>query len=149
MKKLKVLYFLSTMFLAIGSASFLFMPIARDLSSGTNKAPLLINGLMFWVPFILGYVFVFFANIQRKIINGVKVNGKPGMINFCSNKYATIFDFLLIISFVSLVVLFVLHQGESYITFVVLFLLVLSINMHAMFNGKIFKTILNKNEERK
>ena len=149
MKKLKVLYFLSTMFLAIGSASFLFMPIARDLSSGTNKAPLLINGLMFWVPFILGYVFVFFANIQRKIINGVKVNRKPRMINFCSNNYATIFDFLLIISFVSLVVLFVLHQGESYITFVVLFLLVLSINMHAMFNGKIFKTILNKNEERK
>jgi len=79
----------------------------------------------------------------------LKIKGKPGIAGFCSNIYATIVDFLLIISFVSLIVLLIIHQTDSYITFVVLFLLVLSINMHAMFNGKIFKTILNKNEERK
>lgn len=147
MKKLKICFFVSIIFLTIGAASFLFMPIARDSSSATYKIPLLINGLVFWISFIIGYFFVFLSNAMRKKI--IKIKGKPGIAGFCSNIYATIFDFLLIISFISLVVLLVIHQAELYITFVVLFLLVLSINMHAMFNGKIFKTILNKNEERK
>lgn len=147
MRKLKICFFVSVIFLTIGAASILFMPIARDSSSATYKIPLLINGLVFWISFIIGYLLVFLSSAMRNKI--IRIKGKPGIAFFCSNIYATIFDFLLIISFISLVILLIFHQTESYITFVVLFLLVLSINMHAMFNGKTFKTILNKNEERK
>lgn len=147
MRKLKICFFVSVIFLTIGAASILFMPIARDSSSATYKIPLLINGLVFWISFIIGYLLVFLSSAMRNKI--IRIKGKPGIACFCSNIYATIFDFLLIISFISLVILLIFHQTESYITFVVLFLLVLSINMHAMFNGKTFKTILNKNEERK
>lgn len=149
MKKMIICIMLSIVFLSIGSLSFIFMPLSSRSSNTEFRLPVIINGAVFWISFICGYLTLILANKQCKKINGSISTGKVGLFRFFSNKYAIVFDMLMIISFIALILMAIFGKSHYYIIFFILAILVLSINMHCIFNGRVVRTIIYKNEERK
>ena len=60
-----------------------------------------------------------------------------------------VFDVLMVVSFIALVLMMIFGKTLYYVIFIILALLVLSINMHCIFNGRVVRTIIYKNEERR
>ena len=148
MKKLRLYFTLSILFFIIGSSSIMAMPATRDIANSSNRISLLINGLWFWIAFIAGYVFAWLASRERKK-NTTTVSEKPGILLFFSNAFAIIFDLVMLFSFLIFMIMVFSGQTGSFISYIVLSLLVLSIHLHAMLNGLIFKSfyISAKEEE--
>ena len=69
---------------------------------------------------------------------------------FFSNTYAAVADAILIAVIVVLIVITILGRMTGVFPYIVLAILVFSINMHCLFNGNIYKTIrTNDTRERK
>lgn len=144
--RLIVYYWVSVVALFIMSAMLLLMPFSVE--NGQQKPIfVVVVGITFWLSALIGYAFAIAANSVRKqimhLLSGSHtfLDGKVGVISFFSNIYASIADVILIISFVSFVLINFSELNTSYLAYVFLFLLVFSLNMHCMFNGKIFKMI--------
>lgn len=144
-KKIKRLFSLSVLFLFTMSGTILFMPIVSK-ADGTNKPGLWLVGALFWCSAIAGYTMLLLANAERKwfLKNKVgidnKMDCKPGIITFFTDVPATVFDITVIVSFIAFVIINFTNAQYEYISYVFLFLLVLSLNMHCLFNGRIYKT---------
>lgn len=141
----KTLFYLSVFFLTLMSATFLIMPYAVDEGSQVLTA---LVGLAFYVFGIIGYVFVVIANCKHKRTQKSNHNKqgekhRPGIIAFFSNTFAIVFDVLMIISFIAFIVVCFTSYRDEYIAFILLSILVLSVNMHSLFNGRIFQAINN------
>ena len=149
MRKMIIFLLLSVVLLFIGSASIVFMPLSSNISNAEFKLPVIINGLVFWISFIFGYLSLALANSQCKKINCEKVKRKAGLFCFFSNRYAKVFDVLMVVSFIALVLMMIFGKTLYYVIFIILALLVFSINMHCIFNGRVVRTIIYKNEERR
>lgn len=151
-RKIKRLFWIATAFLFIMSASILLMPKAVTIGEQDRKAVVLI-GIMFWASAITGYVLIALANAERKWFIYHKVDGNPkmdclpGIATFFTNVPATVADVTMITSFLVFVVSFTSRKYD-YISYVLLFLLVFSLNMHCLFNGRIYKTTKYKRTRR-
>lgn len=148
MKKMTRWFLLSIVFLFIGSLSFLFMPLSSGASSSEYRLPAILNGSVFWISFICGYVALFLAYKQRKKIKGDEPKRRIGALRFFSNTYAKVFDILMIVSLIIMIVLIILGKTNFYFVFVVLALLIFSVNMHCILNGKVMDTIINRESRR-
>lgn len=125
-------------------------------------------GVLFWGLFIASYVLLAVLNSKRKKLEAEKkeenVNNteehsnryaasrkksrKPGIITFCSNKYAMIFDILMILMLI-LTVVFSFIPALSSIAVICFAVLIFSIHMHCVLNGVNFRYIHNRKGEQK
>lgn len=152
-RKIKKLFWLAVCFLSVMSASVLFMPAASNTDGG-GKWQTLATGVVFWSAAVAGCIMLFLANIERKrfLKNKVGIDAKmnclPGIITFFSNVPAKIADVTLALSLILTVIFNLTELRYKYISCVLLFLLILSLNMHCLFNGRIYKTTKFKRTRR-
>lgn len=152
-RKIKRLFWLAVGFLFLMSGTILFMPMVSKTGEN-NRQVLLLMGTVFWGSAIAGYTMLLLANSERKwfLKNKVGIDNKmnclPGIITFFTNVPATIADVVAILSFVLMVIINFTDRRYNYISYVLLFLLVLSLNMHCLFNGRIYKTTKFKRTRR-
>lgn len=148
-QKIRRLFWFAVVFIFLMSASILLMPIAVQMGEQDRKMTALI-GIIFWISAIVGYVLIAMANAERKwfiIRKGdgdVKMNCHPGIVTFFTNVPATVFDVTMVLSFLMFIIINFTDWRYEYITYVLLFLMVLSLNMHCLFNGRIYKAIKYK-----
>ena len=143
-KTLEKLYWSSVGCFFMMSAMIFIMPIIEN-----NEKAIIPVGLAFWFFAISGYILLIVANVEFKRISGNLRKNKrslPGIISFFSNKIAMIADIAVIISMVAFVIICFTELRFKYIAFVVLFLLIFSLHMHCLFNGRIYKLIKNEKE---
>lgn len=144
--RIKQLVWISVICLLITSASILFMPLANIKATQTNNISLIVVGGLFWVSLVVGYVLLVRANVLRRwfIQNRTnfetRMNSRIGILTFFSNVPATIADTVLITSLVVITVIFFTALKDKYIVYILLSLLTFSLNMHGVFNGRIYKS---------
>ena len=144
MKTLEKLYWSSVGCFFMMSAMILIMPVIES-----NEKAIIPIGLAFWFFTISGYILLIVANVEIKRISGNLRKNKrslPGIISFFSNQIAMIADIAVIISIVAFVIICITELRFKYIAFVTLFLLIFSLHMHWLFNGRIYKLIKNEKE---
>ncbi len=152
-RKIKRLFWFAIVFLFMMSASILLMPKAVEMGE-QDKSLVALIGMMFWTSAITGYVLIALANSERKwfiyhkVDGDVKMDCLPGIATFFTNVPATVADVTMITSFLVFVVINFTSRRYDYISYVLLFLLVFSLNMHCLFNGRIYKTTKYKRTRR-
>ena len=155
LKKVKTNLLLSVIFLSIHAATFLFMPLASKYAAATNRATLFALGILFWTAMAAGYVFLLIANVHRrqfvkKKLNGdYRMNSRIGILSFFKNTPATVADVVLFVSIAAFGMMLLFKATENYGTFVMLFLLDLSLNLHCILNGRIYKATKYKRMRRR
>ena len=137
--KAKILFWVSFACEAVVSATFLWMPFVGETQSGQ-----IITGILFWLFLICGYVCIGLANHFRKKYNlkthrrWLHAQQKIGLFDFFSNIPAAIFDALLIAALLIAVVAAFTKLKETYLPYPLLSLILLSMNAHCMFNGRVY-----------
>lgn len=146
--RINVTFWISIVFFLLNASTFLAMPKIVEISREAGRQVFLILlGLIFWISLILGYLLVFLANRARKLFIMRKLDGDLpmgchiGLITFFSNLPAIIADLIMIASFIALFIIYCVGAIDNYITYVILAILVFTLNMHGMFNGRIYKLI--------
>lgn len=143
-QKIKRLFCFAVVFQFLMSLSILLMPIAVQMGQQNRRMVVLI-GAVFWLSAIAGYVIVAMANSERKrfirhkVDGNIKMNCRPGIAEFFTNVPATVADVTMIMSFLMFVIIGFTKLRYGYISYILLFLLVFSLHMHCMFNGRIYK----------
>lgn len=138
-KKAKKFFWISFACEVIFSATFLWMPFIRE-----NKFGQMITGITFWLFLICGYVFIVIANYFRKSYDlkmkqeGLSTKQRIGLLNFFSNLPAKIFDTVLIVVLLLVFIISFTGLKDTYLPYPLLSLLLLSINAHCMFNGRVY-----------
>ena len=151
--KIRRLFWFAVVFIFLMSASILLMPIAVQMGEQDRKMTALI-GIVFWLSAITGYTLIAMANAERKwfiirkIDGNVKMNCHPGIATFFTNVPATVFDVTMILSFLMLIIINFTDWRYEYVTYVLLFLMVQTLNMHCLFNGRIYKATKYKRTRR-
>lgn len=151
-RKVERLFWLAVAFIVLASGTFLLMPLVNRENQNEGIWALVI-GAVFWVSSIVSYTLLITANVKRKqYLNrqaggDTKMNCLPGMISFFGNVPAIVSDVVMIASVLMLAVALTKWKYE-YISYVLLFLFYLSLNLHGMFNGRIYKSIKIKNTRR-
>ena len=146
-RSIKHLLWTSVVFFLMNSCTFLLMPTAvKATDSGKTKQSLLIIGIVFWVSIAIGYSLLLLANCHRREFVRKKLNGdlsmgcRMGLITFFSTIPGIISDAAFIAALIAFLI--VIHRGtfNNYISYVLLAVLSFSLNMHGIFNGRIYKT---------
>ena len=139
---------------AAHAASYLLMPAAvRTFASGESRG-LLLAGCVFWIPLLAGYGLIALANSKRKAFSDGRQDGdiamqrRMGIVTFFSNTPAVIADSALIAGSIALAILCLCGGTSRYITYVMLAIVSFSLNMHGLFNGRIYRTIKYKQTRR-
>lgn len=151
--RIKLLFRFAVVFLFLMSGSVLIMPMATKIAE-EERSVLILTGLIFWISLIAGYSLLFVANkerkyfIRRKLDGDVSMGCRPGIITFFDNIPATIADVAMIASFVLFVGVNFTELKYGYISYVLLFILGFSLNMHCLFNGRIYKATKFKRTRR-
>lgn len=151
--KIKKLYWFAVAFLFLMSASILIMPMAVRMAEEDGIMDVLI-GCVFWISAIAGYTLLAIANSERRWFIKYKTDGDikmgcfPGIISFFTNVPATVADVTMIASCLLFAIISSTSHGNDYVSYVLLFLLVFSLHMHCLFNGRIYKSTKFKRTRR-
>jgi len=127
------------------SFSILIMPATVRMAEKDGVINILM-GCVFWISAIAGYTLLAVANAERrKFIKhkadvDVKMGCSPGIISFFTNVPATVADVTMIASCLMFDIISTTSQRDEYISYVLLFLLVFSLHLHCLFNGRIYKS---------
>lgn len=125
----------------ISSAVIAFVPFKPNNENISGMLRKVIP-LIFWSGVALEqFMLLLLRIINRKNI----IKGMPGIISFFKNIYGKIADIVVIISLIALVVLVTLNIGPAYIQYVMISMVILFFRLHAIFNGRIFRS-LNENQ---
>lgn len=144
-KKIKRLFWLAVAFIAVASGTFLLMPLVTDATQNRRMLAMAI-GIAFWLSSIAGYALLIAANIERRWFishradGNLKMNCLPGVISFFQNILGTVFDVIMFMSLVMLLIIAFTKWRYDYISYILLSLFYLSLNLHSMFNGRIYKS---------
>lgn len=145
-KRVRTNLILAIAFLCTHAATFLLMPLASKYAEQTHRISLIVLGSVFWAAMLAGYVFLVIANVHRrqfvrkKLDGDYKMNSRIGALTFFANTPATIADITLFVSIAAFGIMLLFKATENYGTFVMLFLLDLTLNLHCILNGRIYKT---------
>lgn len=108
-------------------------------------------GIGFWGGLIFAYVLFGVLNARRKkqlkSTENLNTEKRPGIICFFSNKYAKVFDILLVISLLLTVVFMFVPFLNQDAVIISLSVFLFSLHMHSILNGINFKYIQNQKEE--
>ena len=86
--------------------------------------------------------------ISKQPNDDLSMGCRVGIMNFFSNIPSTVADVSMIMSFILFIIIIFTEHNNSYLSYVLLFILILSLNMHGLFNGRIYKTIKIKHKRR-
>lgn len=145
LRRMNLWFWLAIAAYVLMSASILLMPLTQSVSGTGGRVIIILIGAMFWLFMLGGGAFVYFAERERKRIVGRKNTWKkgnlPGVITFFDNPIAALCDTVFIASVAAFVVIIFSDLRYQYVSYLFLFLLILSLSMHCIFNGRIYKTI--------
>lgn len=138
--RVKVLLIISVIALFLVSVSITLMPFASMQKEKSYTMPLYIVGGGFWLCLIIGYSSLLVLNRRRKKQCGdtgekSEDRRRIGLFHMCSNRPAKVFDILAAVSFIALILVFIINSFETQLIFSLMALLFFSLNMHAIFNG--------------
>lgn len=152
-KRLEELYWLSVAFLTIMSSTILVMPFIVT-ATNENKFLVVVVGVLFWGSAIAGCTSIVMANkeriwfVSKQLDEDVGMGCRPGIVTFFANIPATVADVSMLTSFVLFTIVNFTEHKNSYLAYVLLFIFILSLNMHGLFNGRIYKAIKIKHKRR-
>ncbi|MGN0517994.1 MAG: hypothetical protein ACI4II_04640 [Acutalibacteraceae bacterium] len=150
-KRDKKIFLLSCICLVISSLSLLGVAKGSFNEFDGSRAIAFAVALTFWIGLILGYILLCVVNSHRKKYEAGKKNRRKttgcGLIRFFSNGAAMVVDSILIITLVLFILFRVLSNISIYFDLTVIALLICSIHLHGLFNGKNFRYI-NQNEDK-
>lgn len=151
-KRDKKIFSLSCICLVISSISLLGVAKGSFNEFDGSRAVAFAVALTFWIGLISGYILLCVVNSHRKKYEASKKSRRNttgcGLIRFFSNSAAMVVDSILIITLVLFVLFRVLNNISIYFDLTVIALLICSIHLHGLFNGKNFKYI-NQDEAKK
>lgn len=141
-KKINQLFWISVLALFLMSACILLMPLP-DRIDEDSRIMTIVLGSLFWGTAIIGYVSIFLAERERKHLMKKKMiiteKSLPGIRNFFSNSVAKVADVTMMISIIVFVIISFTDLIYEYVSYIILFLVIFSLNMHCLFNGRIYK----------
>lgn len=138
MNKKKLLYVQIISFF-ISSLSLSLTSFVSYEDGVAKKVFSIIVGLLFWIGLVVGIIFIFI--LKNKTKNCLENEKGVGLVRFFKNKFAICFDVAMIVWLIASIVLIAI-QTESFIGSVVIALFVFSFEMHCVFNGKIYKCLM-------
>ena len=134
-----------SVFMLFISSAMLFLTTFSDFQKdGIIKFISFSITLLFWLGVILGYTFMIVFYVKTK-----KPKGIAGIVLFFTNKYAAIADCMLIASVVLTVAFTLLNVYSNIIYSLLISVFFLSLNLHAVLNGKVFRHKFLKEEMKK
>lgn len=140
----RILLYLSIGAYAVMSISFMLMPI-----DAIGRTP----GVLFWGGLLLGILFQLISETRRRrFLSRCRINPKKmqnprnGLFTFSSNKYTKVADWILLVSLVCTILLFLITRGTGYLCFVFISISTMAFCMHCIFNGKIFFYVRNQSK---
>ena len=153
-RRIKYYFWASVICFILNAASFLFMPLATSQADLTDKKSLFVTGTVFWVTLLIGVALLWFANLERREFARTRLNCdykmgcRIGVISFFRNIPAVVSDVVMISSAIALAVIIITKQTNISLTFAVISILVLSLYMHCLFNGRIYESTKYKRVRR-
>ena len=135
---------ITTAALFVSAYVFMLSPFITASGPGDSVHPLvIIEGAVFYLGLIVGYVFFFMASKQRKKSAGSSGSaaGRPGLITFFSSTPAAVFDIIFAVSLIMTVIS--LAAGERMPDVLIYFFIstfIFSAQMRAIVNGINFRT---------
>ena len=134
---LKLLWYLAVIFTSVMAMTFLFMPIAADFNNPNRSEFMLATGIVFWSSFLIGYASWMIAIVASRKDRKEKQRFKFGI--FC-NAPTAFFDMTFCVALICIVVSVLLKKTQDYSIYICIFLLILSLNMHGLFSGNLYRT---------
>ena len=135
------LLIISIVFLSISALSIALIPLYSILGDENGTPVSYVGTALLWIGIIGGYITLFLFYRQHKQLDA---KGRIGAITFFRNKYASIIDLILILAIVLIVVLALLKTGTVAIFSLLFGIVFLFINLHCIFNGRVYHTLLSK-----
>ena len=154
-QRIKICYFISVISLTFLSIVIMLMPWASEQAIATNDNSVRIVGVIFWVLTLLGYGSLAIANARRKRYwikrfgRDIQKNYRPGILCFSANKIAEVFDIMMAIFFIVSFVVALTPWKNTFFFIALLSLLIWAVNMHSLFNGRIYRINKYKKGEKK
>lgn len=139
LQDIKKYFWSSVILLTLMSLTFIAMPAADYVDEEKVKIFLAAIGAIFWVTLVGGYVLWFMAYRLNKTIIQEKIR-----LNLFSNRIVSIADGMFIGGAAVLFLAAATKKMEGFLPYIVLTILTLSVNLHCMFNGNIYRTITKK-----
>lgn len=153
--RIGICFFISVISLTLMSIVIMLMPWASEQAIATEDNSVEVVGMLFWLLALWGYGSLGIANIERKRFcvkcfgYDIQKNYRPGILCFFANKIAEVFDIMMAIFFVvSLIVVFTPWRN-TFFFIALLALLIWAVNMHSLFNGRIYRITKYKKGEKK
>ena len=139
------LLIVSIIFLSISAISIALIPLYNLLGNAKTNPISYIGTALLWIGIIGGYVALFMFIRKHR---GLRTKGRIGVITFFRNRYASIADVVLVIALVLIVVLALLRTGSMVIYSLLFGIVFLFFNLHCIFNGRVFHTLIKKRSGR-
>ena len=135
-KKLKCLYIISIVCLICFSSMFLFMPITNYVPIEYSRLTTVIIGAIFWVTGIVGYVslIILYKKIEAK-------KKRKRKIYIFTNKITIVADIAFLLGFICMILILILNLTSTYLGYLTVFILVMSINAHWIFSGNYLRKL--------
>lgn len=151
LSKKTIRYFAASMvFLVVAMVAFLCIPIWP-----ASTAQAYVVATVFCLSIILEQVFFWIGNASRKQMERKVFHMRrfgdhgPGIISFSSNRIATICDWIMLASFITVVLEIVFPAKHEWLVMVSLAVLFLSFNLHCILNGKNYKYLVAYHKHKK
>lgn len=138
---------LSIIFAALSSVALVLVPFRNSLGEEQQKGFSVFIAIMFWGSLILEQYFFWISNTGRKKIQSRAFGGRKivkssvGIITFGSNKEARASDLSFIIAVVIMFLLIMFQIQNNWAVMIALAVLLLSFNLHCIFNGTTYRYI--------
>lgn len=140
LNKLKKQELISILAFVFSSASFMLFYFVDYQKNNFTKALGYLLPAIFWLGLIIAVVMQILISLKLKM---EVTKNRIGVVSFFKNKYAVVFDALMIVSIIITVILLIKHTN-SFIVFLIISLLIISFEMHCILNGKYFNAIFLK-----
>lgn len=126
-KQNRKLYVVAIINLLVFSSTFLLMPISNYVPYEHSVVIDVIVGILFWVTGLTGYGLLLFLRRRAE-----KENRRKNL--FFANRNTAIMDTLFIAALIGGVLVMVFDLTTSYLSYLVIFTMVLSVNGHLIFS---------------
>lgn len=136
------------LFLIHGACYPLMPAAALKRSTDGSSWMLLCVGVAFWVTLLGAWAMVIAANSCRRAYARSRLKGdlrmgrRPGILSFFSTLPGTVADAAFAAALIAFVILYLTGKINSFVSYYLLAVLSISGNLHGMFNGRIYHTII-------
>lgn len=136
-KKYKCLYIIAAICLVCFAITFLLMPISNYVLIKYSRISSMIIGAIFWLTGITGYTLLIFLY--------KKIKGKrKRKIYIFANRITIIADIAFLVGIICCILAISLKLTSTYLGYVTIFILVLSLNVHLIFSRNYLRKLERK-----